>query len=200
VHEMSAMKAGFDYLVKFMLVGDAGVGKTSLMLRFNDGTFTEEFSASIGVDFKVKVMKIDGKWNKVQTWDGYSGLRPRTYAHPFKDVSGFMIVYDITEQSSFDHVRFLIKEIAQESPNAVEFLIGNKSDLISQRVVEMSKGQELADEFGMHFFETSAKKDVNVTEAFTEIARQLIAKRIQHNEAAVEDAKAEADENWCSVL
>ncbi|TYH93709.1 hypothetical protein ES332_A13G272400v1 [Gossypium tomentosum] len=147
-------RADYDYLIKLLLIGDSGVGKSCLLLRFSDGSFTTSFITTIGIDFKIRTIELDGKRIKLQIWDTAGQERFRT------------ITTDI---------RNWIRNIEQHaSDNVNKILVGNKADMDeSKRAVPTSKGQALADEYGIKFFETSAKTNLNVEEVFFSIAKDI---------------------------
>ncbi|XP_019448667.1 PREDICTED: ras-related protein RABE1c-like isoform X2 [Lupinus angustifolius] len=147
-------RADYDYLIKLLLIGDSGVGKSCILLRFSDGSFTTSFITTIGIDFKIRTIELDGKRIKLQIWDTAGQERFRT------------ITTDI---------RNWIRNIEQHaSDNVNKILVGNKADMDeSKRAVPTSKGQALADEYGIKFFETSAKTNLNVEEVFFSIARDI---------------------------
>eukprot|EP00887_Chlorella_sp_A99_P005509 scaffold1.g5509.t1 len=169
----------YDYLVKLLLIGDSGVGKSCLLLRFAEDSFTSSFITTIGIDFKIKKVLIDGKWVKLQIWDtaGQERFRTITSAY-YRGAMGILLVYDVTDESSFNNIRNWMKNIEQHaSESVVKVLVGNKSDMDeSRRAVPYSRGQALADEFRMPFFETSAKANTNVDEVFQSIARDVVVR------------------------
>ncbi|GMN57274.1 hypothetical protein TIFTF001_026395 [Ficus carica] len=148
------------------LGGRTGVGKSCLLLRFSDGSFTTSFITTIGIDFKIRTVELDGKRIKLQIWD--------TAAY-YRGAMGILLVYDVTDESSFNNIRNWIRNIEQHaSDNVNKILVGNKADMDeSKRAVPTSKGQALADEYGIKFFETSAKTNMNVEEVFFSIARDI---------------------------
>ncbi|KAA3464918.1 RAB GTPaseC isoform 4 [Gossypium australe] len=167
----------------------AGVGKSCLLLRFSDGSFTTSFITTIGIDFKIRTIELDGKRIKLQIWDtaGQERFRTITTAY-YRGAMGILLVYDVTDESSFNNIRNWIRNIEQHaSDNVNKILVGNKADMDeSKRVrfsfslfhictyaVPTSKGQALADEYGIKFFETSAKTNLNVEEVFFSIARDI---------------------------
>ncbi|CAL4919804.1 unnamed protein product [Urochloa decumbens] len=169
-------RADYDYLIKLLLIGDSGVGKSCLLLRFSDGSFTTSFITTIGIDFKIRTVELDGKRIKLQIWDTAGQERFRT------------ITTDI---------RNWIRNIEQHaSDNVNKILVGNKADMDeSKRAVPTSKGQALADEYGIKFFETSAKTNLNVEQVFFSIARD-IKQRLSETDSKPEDRtiKIKSDE------
>ncbi|KAE8702488.1 Ras-related protein RABE1e [Hibiscus syriacus] len=181
-------RADYDYLIKLLLIGDSGVGKSCLLLRFSDGSFTTSFITTIGIDFKIRTIELDGKRIKLQIWDtaGQERFRTITTAY-YRGAMGILLVYDVTDESSFNNIRNWIRNIEQHaSDNVNKVLVGNKADMDeSKRAVPTSKGQALADEYGIKFFETSAKTNLNVEEVFFAIARD-IKQRLADSDARVE--------------
>ncbi|KAG8098774.1 hypothetical protein GUJ93_ZPchr0013g36540 [Zizania palustris] len=169
-------RADYDYLIKLLLIGDSGVGKSCLLLRFSDGSFTTSFITTIGIDFKIRTVELDGKRIKLQIWDtaGQERFRTITTAY-YRGAMGILLVYDVTDESSFNNIRNWIRNIEQHaSDNVNKILVGNKADMDeSKRAVPTSKGQALADEYGIKFFETSAKTNLNVEQVFFSIARDI---------------------------
>ncbi|KAF0682776.1 Aste57867_25075 [Aphanomyces stellatus] len=163
----------YDLLVKLLLIGDSGVGKSCLLMRYSDDSFTTSFITTIGIDFKVKTIEVDGKRVKLQIWDtaGQERFRTITTAY-YRGAMGILLVYDVTDDHSFQNVRNWMRQIQQHaSPNVNKILIGNKCDVDpSERAVTKEQGEALANEYGVQFFETSAKSNLNVEEAFRSIA------------------------------
>ncbi|KAG6434069.1 hypothetical protein SASPL_105690 [Salvia splendens] len=212
-------RADYDCLIKLLLIGDSGVGKSCLLLRFSDGSFTTSFITTIGIDFKIRTIELDGKRIKLQIWDTAGQERFRTITTEFHDnysitfddsmvsmmwkmvtrdevvewveasdggragesnsyyrgAMGILLVYDVTDEASFNNIRNWIRNIEQHaSDNVNKILVGNKADMDeSKRAVPTAKGQALADEYGIKFFETSAKTNMNVEEVFFSIARDI---------------------------
>ena len=174
----------YDYLVKLLLIGDSGVGKSCLLLRFSDDSFTTSFITTIGIDFKIRTIEENGKRLKLQIWDtaGQERFRTITTAY-YRGAMGILLVYDVTDEQSFNNIRNWMRQIQQHaSENVNKLLIGNKCDMLDKKVVETARGQGLADEFGIKFYETSAKKNMNVDQAFTDIARDVML-RLEQQEA-----------------
>jgi Ras-related protein Rab-1A len=121
----------YDYLVKLVIIGDSGVGKSSLLLRFSDDQFVENYMATIGVDFRFKTLNIDGRRVKFQIWDtaGQERFRTITSAY-YKGCHGIVMVYDITNRSSLENLKsFWLNEVESYADQSIELgLIGNKID------------------------------------------------------------------------
>ena len=174
-----AQKPSYDYLMKLIIIGDSGVGKTCFLMRFADDSFTTSHISTIGIDFKIKPITLDGKAIKLQIWDTAGQDRFRTITQTYyKGAMGVILAYDCTDENSFANVRNWIKQLeAQATPNVVKVLIGNKCDHENKKV-EPSRGKALADENKMSFFETSAKNNINVKETFYHLAHEIKAKLV----------------------
>ncbi|XP_076844799.1 ras-related protein Rab-37 isoform X3 [Brachyhypopomus gauderio] len=166
----------FDISFKVMLLGDSAVGKTCILVRFKDGAFLGgNFIATVGIDFRNKVVTVDDMKVKLQIWDTAGQERFRSVTHAYyRDAQALLLLYDITRKSSFDNIRAWLTEIHEYAQkDVVIMLLGNKSDMAAERVIKQEEGQKLAKEYGVPFMETSAKTGVNVELAFHAIAREL---------------------------
>mmetsp|Transcript_26376 Transcript_26376/g.81161 ORF Transcript_26376/g.81161 Transcript_26376/m.81161 type:complete len:205 (-) Transcript_26376:311-925(-) len=171
-------KRDYDHLFKLVLIGDTGVGKSCLLLRFADDAFTESYISTIGVDFRFRTVKVDGKTVKLQIWDtaGQERFRTITSAY-YRGADGIIMVYDVTSQESFDHVADWLTEVNRyASEGTCKLLVGNKSDM-DDKIVNTDTAKEYADSLGIPFLETSAKNATNVEEAFLTMAQELIKLR-----------------------
>jgi len=159
-----------------MLIGDSGVGKTCLLVRFKDNTFLSgSFISTVGIDFRNKVVNVDGAKVKLQIWDTAGQERFRSVTHAYyRDAHALLLLYDVTNKTSFDNIRAWLAEIneyAQE--DVVIMLLGNKCDMTAERLVRTEDGERLAKEYNTAFMETSAKTGMNVELAFMAVARDL---------------------------
>ncbi|XP_046577644.1 ras-related protein Rab-37-like isoform X6 [Haliotis rubra] len=166
--------------LQVMLIGDSGVGKTCLLVRFKDGTFLSgSFISTVGIDFRNKVVDVEGTKVKLQIWDTAGQERFRSITHAYyRDAHALLLLYDVTNKASFDNIRAWLAEIneyAQE--DVVIMLLGNKADIAGERVIRREDGERLAKEYGVAFMETSAKTGMNVELAFMAVARDLKMKK-----------------------
>ncbi|KAJ2326032.1 ras GTPase, partial [Coemansia sp. RSA 2681] len=164
-----------DYLFKLLLIGDSGVGKSCLLLRFADDTYTESYISTIGVDFKIRTIELEGKTVKLQIWDTAGQERFRTITSSYyRGAHGIIVVYDITDSHSYDDVKQWLQEIDRYASEGVnKLLVGNKKDLEEARQVDYTAAKELANTLHIPFLETSAKDSTNVEEAFLTMAKQI---------------------------
>ncbi|XP_043935852.1 ras-related protein Rab-13 [Protopterus annectens] len=174
------MAKAYDYLFKLLLIGDSGVGKTCLIIRFAEDNFNSTYISTIGIDFKIRTVEIDGKKIKLQVWDtaGQERFKTITTAY-YRGAMGIILVYDITDEKSFENIQNWIKSIRENAAADVErMLLGNKCDIESRRKVQKEQAEKLAKEHGIKFFETSAKSSINVDESFCALARDIFIKRV----------------------
>lgn len=170
----------FDLASKVMLIGDSGVGKTCLLVRFKDGAFLSgSFISTVGIDFRNKVVDVDGTKVKLQIWDtaGQERFRSTTRAY-YRDANALLLLYDVTNKASFDNIRAWLGEINEYAQDdVVIMLLGNKCDSTADRVIRSEDGERLAKEYSVAFMETSAKTGMNVDLAFMAVARDLKMKK-----------------------
>merc|ERR1712054_199241 len=163
------------YVFKLVLIGDSGVGKSCLLLRFADDTYTESHISTIGVDFKIRTIQLDGKTIKLQIWDTAGQERFRTITSSYyRGAHGIIVVYDTTDSESFNNVKQWLHEIDRYACEGVnKLLVGNKCDLTTKRQVEYNSAKEFADSLTIPFLETSAKSATNVEQAFMTMASEI---------------------------
>ena len=185
-----SLEQQYDFLFKILLVGNSSVGKSSLFLRFVDDVWNDVFVPTIGVDFKIKTLKINEQNVKLQIWDTAGQERFRTIISSYyKGAQGILLVFDLTEKESFESLNNWLIEIEKNAnKNVVKILIGNKCDLEDKRVISYSQAKDFADSNGLNYVETSAKTNNNVTEAFSEIGKELM-------DASSKDKEFFANEN-----
>jgi len=143
--------------------------------RFADDTYTESYISTIGVDFKIRTIELDGKTIKLQIWDTAGQERFRTITSSYyRGAHGIIVVYDVTDQESFNNVKQWLQEIDRYAcENVNKLLVGNKCDLTNKKVVDYTSAKEYADQLGIPFLETSAKNATNVEQAFMTMAAEI---------------------------
>ncbi|CAG0896372.1 unnamed protein product, partial [Darwinula stevensoni] len=171
-----------DQFLKIILVGDSGVGKSSLMFRFTDDTFSPAFISTIGVDFKAtipsacrqaKVIPMKGYRVRLQMWDtaGQERFRSITSSY-YRGAHGVILVYDMWARSIEEHAGEGVKKT----------LVGNKCDMEHLRVVSTERGRVKAEELGYAFVETSAKTNVNVKKLFLDLAEAILEEKLENRD------------------
>jgi Ras-related protein Rab-35 len=173
------MAQAYDHLFKLLIIGDSGVGKSSLLLRFAENVFSGTFISTIGVDFKVRTVNIDDQRIRLQIWDTAGQERFRTITSTFyRGTQGVIVVYDVTRMDSFTNVKRWLEEIENNCDPAVQkVLVGNKNDRDDCKCVETSVAKKFADDLHISFLETSAKDNCNVEELFMSLTRQVLLAR-----------------------
>ena len=173
---LAAAKRDYDMQIKVMMIGDQAVGKTALLVRYADDDFNEVLLPTIGIDFKIKTIDLLGKRVKLQIWDtaGQERFRTITQAY-YRGAMGILLIYDVTNAKSWSNVRNWVRNIEGNAPQTVnKILVGNKCDLSNQRQVSTQQGQQLAREYDIQFFETSARANTNVQEVFLTLATNVV--------------------------
>ena len=173
-----AANVNFHYLLKYIIIGDASVGKSNILLKYAHNQFKAEYQLTIGVEFGAKNIKIKDKIYRIQIWDtaGQENFRSITRAY-YKNSVCALVVYDITNRQSFENVNAWIEDCKSQSPSTILMaLVGNKIDLDSSRAVSTEEGEDFANMNGMPFFETSAKSGENIDSIFTNTATEICHK------------------------
>ena len=165
--------SGYQYIFKYIIVGESCVGKSCLLLQFIDNRFKDSHDLTIGVDFGSKTIKLDdGTHVKVQIWDtaGQESFRSITRSY-YRGSICALLVYDITRRQTFDNLIRWLEDMRENAySKMVILLVGNKSDLKMEREVSYEDGQAFATKHNLLFFETSAKTAANVEQAFMQSA------------------------------
>ena len=185
-------------IFKTLIIGDTNVGKSNLLLRYVKNDFSVDMKSTVGVEFGSKILKILGINIKAQIWDtaGQERYRSMTSSY-FKGSKGVLIVYDITNQSSFESVDRWINEFRMKSDeNSSIIIVGNKNDLEEERKVTKEEGEEKAKKFNLGFFETSAKDGKNVDDAFKCLFEKVVDNYIKKKEKSEKKGELlQSDEN-----
>ncbi|KAG2381493.1 hypothetical protein C9374_006482 [Naegleria lovaniensis] len=167
----------YDILVKILIVGNSGVGKSCLLVRYSDDEFYESHLSTIGVDFKIKTQTLqDHRVAKIQLWDTAGQERfGQIVSGYYRSSNGIMIVFDLTDEKSFREVAKWLDQIAKYgSENTPMVLVGNKSDLVAKRVIDRRVAEEFAKNMGMEYIETSAKNSNGVDVAFDKMLQAVV--------------------------
>jgi small GTP-binding protein len=169
-------KKDSDITIKLLLIGNAFVGKTLIVQKFIDNTFSKSTMSTIGVDLQSKIIDINGKKVKYLIWDtaGEDRMKTMTYSY-YRGCHVILIVYDVTNQKSFENVTTWVECVDKfAKTNVLRILVGNKTDLEDQRVISKEDGKKLADENGLKFYEISAKAVTGLCEMFEDIAKEYV--------------------------
>jgi len=177
---MASLSSNFtyDYIVKYIIIGDTGVGKSCLLLQFTDHRFQQSHDLTIGVEFGARFVTIEDKKIKLQIWDtaGQESFRSITRSY-YRGAAGALLVYDITRRETFEHLHIWLEDARQHSnSNTTIMLIGNKKDLETKRAVSYEEGEKFARQNNLFFIEASAKTAENVEKAFNVPAQDIYRK------------------------
>ncbi|CAH0371404.1 unnamed protein product [Pelagomonas calceolata] len=179
-------------VIRLLMIGDSSVGKTSLVVRYDEDSFSATprtmFMTTIGVDYRDKLVKIEGRDIKLQIWDtaGQERFRSLT-SNFFGRADGFAVCFDVGARASFNHVRQWLDDVEKNKKGPVELcLIGCKCDLAAEkRQVSKAEAEKLAGEKGLPYFEASAKTNQNVAEAFEDLAARVLRKKAPSSDDVV---------------
>eukprot|EP00918_Siedleckia_nematoides_P101749 GHVU01222331.1.p1 GENE.GHVU01222331.1~~GHVU01222331.1.p1 ORF type:complete len:208 (+),score=19.84 GHVU01222331.1:98-721(+) len=193
----------YDVLVKALIVGDSGVGKTALLGQFTKNSFPTSHLPTIGIDFKVKTLNMGDTKAKLQVWDTAGQERFRSITtNYYRSAHGVIIVYDVSNQSTYDSLDYWISQVREHADKVPIVLVGNKCDLQKERVVKQSTAEKKAEDLHLPFIETSALEEYNINEAFRAIVnavqnnnnKQKQPKIDNYSIKGVSDIKLEDDE------
>ena len=165
----------FDLRFKIMVIGESKVGKTSVIKKYTQNKFGGVYLTTVGVDFQDKIINIDDKKIRLQIWDTAGQERFRNITkNYFNSSNGFLLIYDITDKDSLEHLNFWSAQIQLNAPEKSKcVLVGNKCDLEGSRAVSTEEGKMYAEKNKIKFFETSAKDGTNINEVFEYIANEI---------------------------
>lgn len=163
-----------SYLLKVVTVGSASVGKTSIIIRYSTGVFREHYSPTLGTGFAYKKLQVDNNFINLQIWDlGSQDFLERVRANYYIGTQGVIFLFDVTAWETLHDVLEWKKEVDRNVEDYQAILVGNKTDLIEDRVVHSEEGMNLANQLGIDYIETSVRDDKNVNKAFEMIARRI---------------------------
>ncbi|XP_037724026.1 ras-related protein Rab-18 [Drosophila subpulchrella] len=171
-----------DRAIKLLVIGESGVGKSSLIRRFVENKFDENHDVTIGMDFKSKVMNVDGIDYKVALWDTAGAERFRSLTPSFyRKALGAILVYDITNRDSLVKLEAWLAELDSysDNPNIAIIVVGNKID--QERVVDREEGRKFARKHRALFIETSAKCDQFVSDVFKDVVEKIVSSEYFNN-------------------
>ena len=176
------MSIDFNYVLKYIIIGNSGVGKSNILLRYTNDTFNDDFKTTIGVEFGSKIVEVNKTKYRVQIWDtaGQETFRSITRAY-YKNSVCACLVYDITDRNSFNDIQNWYDDCKKQTAKTIQIvLIGNKSDLENNRQISYDEGKNLADKNNFIFLETSAKTGKNINDIF-ELSVKNIDENIKNN-------------------
>ena len=189
---------GYDMIFKVVLIGDTSVGKTNILSKYLSNEFDPDSKATVGVEFGTKDFQIENNKVKVQIWDtaGQERYRSITNAY-YKGAKGSLLVYDITNRKSFENLDKWLSDLKSNGEDKISVvLIGNKSDLESERKITLEEGKEKAAFFKLAFMETSALNGNNIENAFNELITDVYK---NHHELFEKQAKVEITEKAIDI-
>jgi Ras-related protein Rab-8A len=180
IKKAKSLKPEFDVYIRLLMLGDSGVGKSSLLIRFSDNKFESSLMGTAGVDFKTKYITIGNSKVKLEVWDTAGQERFSSMTTKYYNGSmGIVLVYDVSDRNSYDNIHRWVEQIKLHT-NEEEIcivLIGNKTDLEASRVVSTEEGNWLAAKFNIPFAEASAKNDTNVEASFLKLASNIFERK-----------------------
>jgi len=186
--------SSYDYLVKLLLIGDSSVGKSSLLFRFADNKFSPDYMSTIGIDYKIKTIEIDGVRLKIEVWDtaGQERFRTITTAY-YRGAQGILLVFDVTSERSFKQVQEWLTLIKKHAADDVSILlVANKADVVGPaRAVSTTRLEAFANEQGLKWIETSALSGHNVEQVFAELGKDVLTRLEKKKQKTEENRSGE---------
>eukprot|EP01091_Cochliopodium_minus_P013303 TRINITY_DN4253_c0_g1_i1.p1 TRINITY_DN4253_c0_g1~~TRINITY_DN4253_c0_g1_i1.p1 ORF type:complete len:204 (+),score=46.35 TRINITY_DN4253_c0_g1_i1:188-799(+) len=192
----------YDNLFKILLIGESGVGKSSFLHRYVECDFTEMYLSTIGVDFKMNTMNVEGKKIKLHVFDTAGQERFHTITTSYyRNADALILMFDLTDRDSFNKINYWLSEIETHSrPNTKIFIVGNKSDLFDLRQVNEEDIEIMRKRLNLPYLETSTKMNTNVNETFCQVTKLLLdsnvtpnqninSKKLRLNQKPVKDVK-----------
>lgn len=170
------------YTFKYIIVGDSGTGKSCLLLRYTENKFEPMHELTIGVDFGTKIANINGQNIKIQIWDtaGQESFKSIITSY-FRGSIGAILVFDVTNRESFNNVKYWMDTVKEKSNTPITiFLIGNKCDLVDNRVISETEAYDFAKKYNLLYMESSSKSGYNVNEVFNNLNTEIY-KKIKNN-------------------
>ena len=161
--------------LKILLIGDSAVGKTSILFRYINDEFPDCYISTIGVEYKMKTLMINGKKIILRIWDTSGQERYRSITQNFyRNANGILFVFDITNKESFNNIKLWLTDSENCETKVTKLLVGNKIDLIDKRNVDKESIEKFAEKKEMKYIETSAKEGINIDEIFRELAELIL--------------------------
>jgi Ras-related protein Rab-1A len=169
----------YDHLYKVLLIGDSGVGKSCILLRYTEGTFIESYISTVGVDFMMKTLRFGDKTIKLQLWDTAGQERFRTISSSYyRGAHGIVVVFDVCSQASFNNIDGWLKQIDMFAADSVSrMIVGTKIDCAGKRQVEKEIAEAFAKDRGLNYLEVSAQTGENIEHVFLRMTEQVHAKQ-----------------------
>ena len=181
--QQSEHKPHYDELHKLVIIGDSGVGKSSIVTRYTDNKFSLFLINTVGVDFKSKSVNIGAKKVRQQIWDTSGQERYKAITRNyFREADGIIVVFDVTDEGSFGKIMEWIEEAYNhlDPQKCQKILIGNKNDLVEKRTVNYDAAENAAISLGMTYYETSAKEGSDIEKAFINLSKMIIEFRMKN--------------------
>ena len=173
-----------NYVIKLLTLGETEVGKTSIVLRYSDDKFHEDKTATIGIDFKIKIIRKGNEVIKVSIYDTAGEERFKTLIkHYYRGANGILLIFDLTKKSTFDKLNIWLEDLRENSDNIDNLyihLIGNKNDLEEQRAISFEEATNFAKKNKLPYMEVSAKTGKNIKNLFDEVIKGAMIKMINN--------------------